>query len=76
MSDYGYRIKDGQVRLVTGDDLVDLQVPTKEQLAAYKAAVKERMPVLDWYPWSPVQEGSSSPTRPLLSRNRHPPTWQ
>jgi hypothetical protein len=46
MSDYRYRIKEGQVRLVTGDDLVDVQVPTKEQLAAYKAAVQGRTPVL------------------------------
>lgn len=49
MSDYDYRIKDGRIRLVTGDDLVDLKPPTEEQLAAYRAEVLERTPRLEGF---------------------------
>jgi hypothetical protein len=71
MSDYGYRTKDGQVRLVTGDDLVDLQVPTKEQLAAHKAAVQDRTPVLKGY----VTKLTPDHVLDRLIRERHVSSW-
>jgi hypothetical protein len=49
MSDYNYRINDGRIRLVTGDDLVDLKPPTQEQLTVYRADVRERMPRLEGF---------------------------
>jgi hypothetical protein len=47
MSDYGYRIKNRQIRLVTGDDLTDYPTPTAEQLAVYREAVQARTPRLE-----------------------------
>jgi glycine/D-amino acid oxidase-like deaminating enzyme len=47
--DYAYRIKKGQIRLVTGDDLTDYPTPTPEELAAYREAVRARTPKLEGF---------------------------
>jgi hypothetical protein len=49
MSDYAYRLKDGQVRLVAGDDLTDCRTPTAEELAVHWEAVRARTPRLEGF---------------------------